>query len=126
MQPLKIILEFLSYEGTLTNDPADAVKVKNRVEESNISEISRQKLIFSDGTSDASIQLPDPTCDYLLILIDREVSIKLNGGSEEMTLKPKANGTKALGFFMKGEVTGLTLSNASGAAASVDILSVRV
>lgn len=126
MRPLRLIMDFLSYDGTTTNDPADAIKVKNKIEESDVSEVSRQQLVIADAVTDQSITLPDVSCDYLLILIDRQVSIKLNGSVDAIILKPRANGTKSLGFFTKGSITELSMSNASGATAKIDVIAVKI
>jgi hypothetical protein len=126
MRPLRLILDFLSYDGTLTNDPADAIKIKNTIEESSVSEVSRQQLTLVDQTIDQEIILPSSSCDYLLILVDRQVNIKLNGGADELTLRPRANGKKTLAFSYRGEITSLAVTNSSGADAKIDILAVKV
>lgn len=125
-KPLKLIVDFLSYEGTLTNNPADATQIKKKVEESDVTEVSRFQSVISDGTTDQAIALPDAATDYLLIFTDREVSIKLNGSSDALVLRPRANGTKTPVFVMRGTISALSISNASGGDANVDIISVNI
>lgn len=126
MKPLRIILDFLSYEGTLTNNPQDAVAIKRKVEESNVSEVSRFQSSIAAATVDQSITLPDATSDYLLLFIDRQISIKLNGSSDALVLKPKANGLKTPVFMMRGDIIGLTISNAGTEAANIDLIAVNI
>ena len=126
MRPLRIILDFLSYDGTLTNDPADSNRIKNKIEEENISKDNRQQLIIPNLTVDQAITLPDASCDYLLLFVDREVSIKLNGSSDAIAVKPRANGKKSFAFYSKGTISSLSISNASGDACNVDIIALKV
>lgn len=126
MKPLRIILDFLSYEGTLTNNPQDAVAIKRKVEESNVSEVSRFQSSIAAATVDQVVTLPDATSDYLLLFIDRPISIKLNGSSDALSLKPKANGLKTPVFLMRGDITGLTISNAGADAANIDLIAVNI
>lgn len=125
-KPLRIILDFLSYEGTLTNDPQDALAVKRKVEESNVSEVSRQLIKIAANTTDEVINLPDADCDYICIYTDREISIKLNGSSDALVLKPKTPGTKCPVHFMRGSITGLTVSNAGTVEANIDVIAVNI
>lgn len=122
MKNLDIIFDLLSYEGRPTNDPADAIKLKAKLNETAIASISRQQIQIADSVTDQAVTLPDPNSDYLIILTDRDVSIKLSGGSTALPLKTRANGTKTLVFYIRGPVTGLTVSNASGASANIDII----
>lgn len=126
MKPLRIILDFLSYEGTLTNNPQDAVAIKRKVEESNVSEVTRLQSSIAPATVDQAITLPDATSDYLLLFIDRQISIKLNGSSDALVLKPKVAGTKTPVFMMRGDITGLTISNAGADAANIDLIAVNI
>jgi len=126
MKPLRIILDFLSYEGTLTNNPQDAVAIKRKVEESNVSEVTRLQSSIAPATVDQAITLPDATSDYLLLFIDRQISIKLNGSSDALVLKPKVAGTKTPVFMMRGDITGLTISNAGAEAANIDLIAVNI
>jgi len=124
-KPLEVILKFLNYTGSIENDPADAIKITNRIQQDDTTGTIRYQNAIADGTTDQDIDLPDADTDYLLIFTDREVTIKLNGGSEVLTLTPRANGVKTFAFFMKGSVTGLQVSNSSGESANVDIISVN-
>lgn len=125
MKPLEIILKYINYTGSIENDPADAVKITNRIQQDDTTGQIRYQNAIADGTTDQDIDLPDANTDYLLIFIDRQVTIKLNGGSEVFTLTPRANGVKSFAFYWKGDITGLQISNSSGEAANVDIISVN-
>jgi hypothetical protein len=121
MKNLDIILDLLGYEGSPTNDPKDAIKAYNKTQETEIKGLIRNNYQIANATTDLSIVVPNPT-DYLVILADREISIKLNGWATALTLKPRANGKKTWVYYTKGSVTGLTVSNASGDVANVDII----
>lgn len=125
-KPLRFILDFLSYEGTLTNDPQDAVSIKRKVEESNVAEVSRQMLSIPGATTDQAMTLPDSNCDYLVLCIDRPISIKLNGSATAIPLKPKTNGTKCPVLFLRADITGLTVTNAGSDAANIDLIAVNI
>lgn len=125
-KPLRLLVDFLSYEGTLTNNPQDAIAVKRKVEEANVSEVSRFQSSIPSATVDQAITLPDANSDYLLLFIDQEISIKLNGSANALTLKPKTAGTKTPVFLMRGDITGLTVSNAGANAANIDVIAVNI
>lgn len=125
-KPLRLIVDFLMYEGSQTNNPQDAIKIKSTVEESDVSEGLRRLESIADVTNDLAISLPDANSDYLMLFTDREISIKLNGSATALTLKPRANGSKTPVFLMRGDITALTVSNNSGAAANIDIVAVNI
>lgn len=119
---LNVILDLLAYEGTATNDPEDADKIKSSINESTLASFSRQKIQLPDAVNDQNVPLPDPSSSYLFIFTDRNVSIKLDGSSTAIALQTRANGKKTFAFFVKGPVTGLLVTNASGGTANLDIL----
>lgn len=121
MKQLDITFKLLAYTGAATNDPANGDKVSNRTQESDIKDVSRNQIEVADATVDRVISLPDAACEYLVILGDRDISVKVNGGSAE-ALKTRANGKMTLMYFKRGAITSLSVSNASGATANVDIL----
>lgn len=122
MQTLNIILDLLAYEGAPTNDPADAEKIKNTVNDAAVLSTIRNKLQIPDATVDQVIVLPDPNSDYMVILTDQDISVKVNGSATAVSLATKAKGKKTFVYYTKGPVTALTVSNASGSTANVDIL----
>lgn len=124
-KPLSLTLDFLVFEGSATNNPADAIKIKKTVQETDVSEVFRKMESVADGASDQSIPLPDASSEYLVIFTDQEISIKVNGSTTALTLKPKAAGTKTPAFYWRGTITALTVSNGSGNAANVDIIAVN-
>jgi len=125
MRPLEILIDFLSYDGTLTNDPADGTKIKNRIQETSVNSVVRTQIPLADATSDVALTLPASPSEYLLIFCDREITLKLNGSDDEVTLKPRANGIKTFVFFTRGEVESALVSNNSGAIANLDVISVK-
>lgn len=125
-KPLRIILDFLSYEGTLTNNPQDAIAIKRKVEEANVDEVTRLQSSIPAATVDEVIALPDATADYLLIFVDQQISVKLNGSSDAQILKPKAAGFKTPVLMLRGDITGLTVSNAGAVDANIDVIAVNI
>jgi hypothetical protein len=121
-----LTLGFLSYEGNLSNDPGDAIRVKKTSQATDVDEVFRYQIKVADAVSDQVVVLPDADSDMLLIYVDRTVSVKLNGIGTALTLKPSANGTKTPAFMMRGSITALTISNASGADANFDIIAVQL
>lgn len=121
MNNLDILFELLAYEGSPSNDPADAIKVVNRSQETNYTAVSRQKIQVPNLATDIAITLPDPSSDCLVILADQDISIKLNGGSAE-ALKTRQSGKKTLVYYRRGPTTALSVSNASGKTVALDII----
>lgn len=125
-KPLRLLIDFLSYEGTPTNDPQDAIAVKRKVEETNVSEVFRHQIAIAASTVDQAIDLPSDSADYLIICTDRQVSIKLNGSSDAIVLNPKTAGMKTPVFMSRADITELTVSNAGADAANLDIVAVNI
>ena len=125
-KPLRLLIDFLSYEGTPTNDPQDAVAMKRKVEESDVSEVSRSQASIPAATTDLALSLPDANTDYVIMCVDQQVSIKLNGSATALTLNPKAAGVKTPVFLMRGDITAVTISNAGSSAANIDFIAVNI
>ncbi len=125
-RPLKATLSLLAYDGTTTNNPKDATKIEGLVEETDVTELSRQQIAIADAVTDQAITLPDANCEYLMIHVDQTVSVKVNGSATAQTLTPKAAGTKTPVLFLRGAITALTVTNASGNTANFDIIAVNV
>lgn len=124
MKNLSVIFDLLAYEGSPTNNPQDCDKVKNSLTDE-VTVVSRQQLVIADLTVDAPVTLPEAECSYMVILIDREISIKINGWTTALTLKPKAAGKKSLAFYAKSPMTGISISNSSGAVANIDVILIK-
>ena len=124
-KPLRVTLDLLSYEGTLTNDPQDSIQAKRRVEEANVSEVSRQLVDIAPET-DLEIAIPSNDCDYICIFSDRSLSLTLNDSEDVILLTPKVPGTKCPVFFLRGQATKVILSNNNEAVAKVDVVAVKV
>lgn len=124
---LDLQLKFLSYDSSAeSNDPADAIKLATKVQESAVTEVFRIQTSIPTATVDQAVTLPDAATDYLIILSDREISVKLNGNSDVQVLKPKTPGKKCLVLMIRGTVSGLSISNASGTAANLDLIMVNI
>lgn len=124
---LDYITDLLIYEGTKeVNDPEDQIKARLKLQEATVTESFRRQESIADGVTDQSIPLPDANSDYLWIFVDQQVSVKLNGSSDSITLSPKTAGKKTPVLFLRGDITGLLISNGSGSAANVDIISVNI
>ncbi|RLI54086.1 MAG: hypothetical protein DRP09_14085 [Candidatus Thorarchaeota archaeon] len=123
---LDLVVDFITYDGTASNNPSDAIKIKNAISESAVLGTVRYQSQLVNGATDVNITIPDPSSEYLLFFTDREVIIKLNGGSQALTLTPKTNSVKCFVFFYRGSLTQLQVSNASGEVANLDIISVNI
>lgn len=125
---LKLLIDFIAYRSkSPTNSPSDdSTQVKLLTQEADFSELCRKQIDIADATVDQSVTLADADSDYILIFTDQEVTIKLNGSSDSITLKPKAAGSKTMCFMNRGSITSLSVSNASGNTASLDIISVNL
>lgn len=125
---IKIDVNWLSYEADgSTNDPKDSEKLMLSVSETAASEVFRRKEQIANGVVDQDIELPSATStDYLMISTDQEITVKLNGSSDALTLTPKTAGKKAPVLFLRATITELSISNASGSVANVDILAANV
>lgn len=125
-KPLRLIVDFLSYEGTMTNAPQDALAIKRKVEESDVSEVLRVQRTIDAGASDVSVTFPDASMDYLLLFVDQEITIKLNGSADAITLTPKTAGKKCPVYLMRGTISALTVSNAGATDANLDLIAVNI
>lgn len=125
---VSLIIDFLMYEAkTPTNDPANALKLKNNLKYENLTEVNAfVPMVIPDASTDVSIPLPDSTNDILLITVTETVSVKLNGSSTALTLSPKASGVETIALMLKSSITGLTVTNASGKAASLKIIAIKI
>ncbi len=119
---LSALLDFYTFDNvTPTNDPANTTAIKLRTEVDGITGVNRSVIVVPDSTVDEVIGLPSSSAKYLVIASDRTITIKLNGAAAQ-TLSPTANGKKTVVLYLKGSVTSLTVSNASGAAANIDVV----
>lgn len=78
-------------------------------------EVTRDRIAVATGVSDQVLNLGGcASADILCIMTDEEVSIKLDGSSDAITIGSV--------FISSGGHTAATISNASGSTATVDIL----
>jgi hypothetical protein len=124
----RLEVEFLAYDNSQpTNDPANAIKVKKRVEESSVSDITRYfPMTVANSVVDQAVILPDPNTDYIILLTDQTISVKLNGSAAPLTLNPSTPGVVTPVLMIRGDVTALTVSNASGNPANLDLSAVKI
>ena len=127
MSKLKFVTDFLAFsDSQATNDPKDQTKIESVTEESSFKSLLRQKIVVTDATVDQSIPVPEANSEYLLIYTDREITVKLDGSADARTLKPRTAGIKTLALMERGDISSLTVSNASGNDANLDIISVKL
>ena len=127
MPTLRLAMDFLAFSDTAkTNDPKDQTKIQSVTEESTFKSLLRQKIVVVDSTVDQVIPVPEANSEYLLIHTDQEITIKLNGSSDARTLKPLKAGTKTLAYMERGDIDAILVSNASGNAANLDIIAVKL
>ena len=119
---LRLVFDFLAGDDLSTNNPQSVDSLKNIVED-DYSELCRKRIKIDDATIDQSIQLSDGTANYIIISTDREITIKLNGSSDSLTLTPRKSGVKSIVYFSKGSFTSLSVSNNSGAECNIDVIS---
>lgn len=123
---IDLLVDWLSYDGTqISNDPADATRAKVRVQEDAATEVTRLQSQIPNSTVDLEIVLPDADTTYLLIFTDQEISVKLNNSATAITLKPKTATKKAPTLQLRGSISKLLVSNASGAIANVDVIAAK-
>lgn len=120
---LNLLVDFLCYEGTTSNQPQDAIQLKKQITDSSIDEVFRVQDSVANNATDQSVSLASD-CKYLVIATDRTISVKLNGISTAIVLAPKTEGTKAIVFMWRGTITSLTVTNTSGSVANIDVISV--
>ena len=122
MSNLNIIFDLMNFEGSNSANPDDSCKVTNVNQDVDITDFVRYQKVLPDGTTDQVVPIADPASEYLAILTDREITIKLNGSTDPITLVPRGNGIKTFAYFTKGAVSSLTISNGSSASANVDVI----
>jgi len=121
MKFLNIIMDLWSNDGCPTNDPQDTMKLKNVIQDA-ITDMTRQQIQIAPATVDQTITLPTATTNYVGILTDEPISIKINGVGTAIACTPKIAGRKTLVFFNKGTISALTVSNAGTVAANIDVI----
>lgn len=127
MRPLRILLDFLTYDAAPpTNNPVDETRSLRRVEESNVTSAGRNQAQIAAATSNVSIPLVAATCNYLAIYADQQISINLNGDSTAIVLTPQLAGRMSPVFYIRGTITSLAISNAGAVAVNIDVRSVAV
>jgi hypothetical protein len=126
-RPLRILLDFLTYDGIPpTNNPVDETRSLRRVEESTVSDAVRYQTQIAAPTTAQVVPLAGAACEYLAIYCDQPVSINLNGDSTAIALTPQTAGCMCPVFYLRGNITSLTITNSGSLAANVDIRSVQV
>lgn len=122
---IKLIFDLLVSEDSNSVNPKNSDRLYDSLSD-DYTEFSRNKIVVSDATTDLTINLSDPNSEYLVISCDQTITIKLNGSSDSITLTPKTAGSKNVVLFMKGAITALTVSNASGSSCNLDVITLNV
>lgn len=125
MKTLDLILDLTCYDGPATNIPTASPRVKTNLRDANIDAALQAQVMIPGSAVDQVIPLASASCDYLLVHCDQDLTAKLNGGAQVLSLKPKGAGAKTLVLFLRGPVTGLLLSNPGLVAANVDVVSLN-
>lgn len=127
MSNTKLKIQLIGTENANTNVITDSIAIKSEVEESDVAEISRVLVkTVADAVVDQEI-LDAVSADSLALLFtDQEISIKINGSGDSLTLKPIVAGTKTPVFLIRGTIDSILVSNASGSVANLDITRVKV
>lgn len=127
MSKLKFLIDFLAFSDAKdTNNPKDQTKIQLVTEETSFKSLLRQKIEVANAVTDQNIPVPEAATEYLLIFTDQEITVKLDGSGDARTLKPVIAGTKTMVLMERGDVTSILVSNASGAAANLDVISVKL
>lgn len=127
MSKLRFQSDFQAYsDSQQTNDPKDVTRNQLVTDESGFSCLNQQKIKIADLTVDKAIAIAEANSEYLLIYVDQEVTIKMDGSVTSRTLKPKAAGIKTLAYMERGDITSMTVSNASGSEVNLDVVSVKL
>ena len=110
-------LELLVYnDAQASNNPQERVQDSKFVlSDTSIAQWESKLLTIADGAVDQAIAFDSIASEYLMILSDKEISIKLNGSADAITLAAD------FPFLMKGSVSSLSISNGSGEDAQVAI-----
>lgn len=125
MKTLDLLLDLTCYDGPVTNVPTSSPRVKTNLRDANIDAALQAQIMVPGSSIDQVIPLASTSSDYLIILCDQDLTAKINGGSQVLSLKPKGAGAKTLVLFLRGPITGLLLSNPGLVAANVDVVSLN-
>lgn len=103
-------------DDQVSNNPQKRIQDSKVVlEDSTISQWQSKLLNIADAVVDQAIGFDGISAEFLFILSDQQISIKLNGSSDPITLYP------GFPFVMKGDITSLLISNSSGSSAEIEI-----
>jgi hypothetical protein len=129
MRPLRLLLDFLVYDGQPpTANPVDETRSFRKVEELNVTQTLRAQVQVPASTVNQVVPLATATNDYLAIFCDQPITINLNSDSTAITLAPQTPGRMCPVFFIRGatSIVSLTASNAGTLAANLDVRSVKI
>jgi hypothetical protein len=114
LRTMKLVLsedarqEELLFSGSFTQVVEDVLQV---------AESATGSMLLATLAVDVALPLgPVTTATRLLILSDKDITLKLNGGSTVVDIK--ANGDRGV-FYLEGAVTAVALSNAGATAANI-------
>jgi hypothetical protein len=125
MKTLDLLLDLTCYDGPATNVPNSSPRLKAQIRDANIDAALQAQIMVPGGAVDQVIPLASASSDYLIVQCDQDLTAKINGGSQVVSLKPKGAGARTLVLFLRGPVTGLLLSNPGVTTANVDVISLN-
>lgn len=124
---LNVLLDVSVYEGTqITNDPADTIKLLNRLEGIAVSQASRTQMSVASGGGYGAVPILAAGGDYLIISTDQVINVKVNGGSEVLALSPSIAGKKTFVLFFKGTISAMQVAAPGATAANLDVIVAKI
>lgn len=127
MSNIKLNIKLIGSVNENTNVVTDSIAVNQEISETQLSEISRIfKKEIANAASDVEILDGVSADSYAMLFCDQEISIKLNGSADSITLKPKSAGTKTPVFLLRGTISSILVTNNSGSVANIDITRIKV
>ena len=127
MSNTKLKIQLIGTENDNTNVITDSIAINSETEDRDVAEIARvfQKAI-ADATVDEEILDTVVADSNALLFTDQEITIKIDGSGDTLTLKPIKAGSKTPVFLMRGSIGSILVSNASGSIANIDITRIKV
>ena len=124
MKTLDFLTDLKVYEGALTNNPDYTIKFKKTLQDS-VKDVFVFQTTVAAGTTDQAFSVPSSTSEYVYILCDQAISIKLNGGAETISLAPTIAGEKEILFYLRGNLSAISVTNAGVDDANLDLIIVN-
>jgi len=123
MSTLKVLHEISLYDDTESSNNPEQVRLKYSLDNEEIlSSDYRMDLVLAAATTTA-IPLPSATYNWLYVLTDQEVSLRISGlSTDQILVSPSAAGERDGIYLVRGNFTSLSVRVAGATAANVFIL----